>query len=237
MTEGRADRLPCVASNEHDWQWHSNPQSTPRAYRMCPNCHAVDASEALEAVQQRLREEASCAGRLQDQLRAACTEGADARARVAELEHDNATLRLRLAPVDSPDFAALLVELGVDMTNPTEVLAEKVVQQRERIVELEEERDLAIAHDRQPYPTAWAYEQACEALERHRERADKAEAALEVAWRTLTAIQAADPDLFDPRGGTSRGAAYETYGTPGHKLRGKYLAAIGLEPEEETEDD
>ena len=26
------------------------------------------------------------------------------------------------------------------------------------------ERDLAIAHDRQPYPTAWAYEQACKAL-------------------------------------------------------------------------
>ncbi len=29
----------------------------------------------------------------------------------------------------------------------------------------EQERDLAIAHDRQPYPTAWAYEQACKALE------------------------------------------------------------------------
>lgn len=39
-----------------------------------------------------------------------------------------------------------------------------------------EERDLAIAHDRQPYPTAWAYEQACAALDAHRERADAAEA-------------------------------------------------------------
>lgn len=28
-----------------------------------------------------------------------------------------------------------------------------------------QERDEAIAHDRQPYPTAWAYEQACKALE------------------------------------------------------------------------
>ncbi|MET8475398.1 hypothetical protein ABZY90_19720 [Streptomyces sp. NPDC006422] len=32
--------------------------------------------------------------------------------------------------------------------------------------ELRRERDLAIAHDRQPYPTAWAYEQACAALRR-----------------------------------------------------------------------
>ena len=29
---------------------------------------------------------------------------------------------------------------------------------------LREERDLAIAHDRQPYPTAWSYEQVCTAL-------------------------------------------------------------------------
>lgn len=30
------------------------------------------------------------------------------------------------------------------------------------------ERDLAVAHDRQPYPTAQAYEKACAALNRHR---------------------------------------------------------------------
>ena len=30
--------------------------------------------------------------------------------------------------------------------------------------ELLTERDQAIAHDRQPYPTAWAYEQVCAAL-------------------------------------------------------------------------
>ncbi|ULA64480.1 MAG: hypothetical protein LZF86_140005 [Nitrospira sp.] len=35
-----------------------------------------------------------------------------------------------------------------------------------RVEELEEERDLAIAHDRQPYPTASAYEQVCAVLER-----------------------------------------------------------------------
>jgi hypothetical protein len=40
---------------------------------------------------------------------------------------------------------------------------------------LTEERDLAIAHDRQPYPTQWAYDQAVAALEKHRSRADQAE--------------------------------------------------------------
>jgi uncharacterized coiled-coil DUF342 family protein len=38
------------------------------------------------------------------------------------------------------------------------------------------ERDLAVAHDRQPYPTADAYEAACAALHKHRARADAAEA-------------------------------------------------------------
>lgn len=44
---------------------------------------------------------------------------------------------------------------------------------------LRRERDLAVAHDRQPYPTAWAYEQACKALEKHRKRAEVAEALLD----------------------------------------------------------
>jgi hypothetical protein len=44
------------------------------------------------------------------------------------------------------------------------------------IAQLTEERDLAVAHDRQPYPTAWAYEQACKARTAHQERADTAEA-------------------------------------------------------------
>lgn len=46
------------------------------------------------------------------------------------------------------------------------------------IAEARRERDLAIAHDSQPYPTADAYEAACAALQQHRERADRAEAAL-----------------------------------------------------------
>ncbi len=56
-----------------------------------------------------------------------------------------------------------------------------------KLAACEKERDLAIAHDRQPYPTAWAYEQACKALEKHRARADRLEAALRLIhdWRGL----------------------------------------------------
>jgi hypothetical protein len=39
---------------------------------------------------------------------------------------------------------------------------------------LREERDLAIAHDTQPYPTSWAYEQVCKSLTVA--KAEKAEA-------------------------------------------------------------
>ncbi|MEV4174008.1 hypothetical protein [Nonomuraea sp. NPDC049709] len=45
-----------------------------------------------------------------------------------------------------------------------------------QLEQLRKERDQAIAHDRQPYPTQWAYDQACAALETHRARADAAEA-------------------------------------------------------------
>ncbi|WP_329336155.1 hypothetical protein OG252_13270 [Streptomyces sp. NBC_01352] len=45
--------------------------------------------------------------------------------------------------------------------------------------ELHRERDLAIAHDRQPYPTAWAYEQACKALHRKTEAIERVRAVLE----------------------------------------------------------
>lgn len=46
------------------------------------------------------------------------------------------------------------------------------------ICALLDELHLAVAHDRQPYPTADAYERACAALEKHRARADAANAKL-----------------------------------------------------------
>lgn len=45
---------------------------------------------------------------------------------------------------------------------------------QQRAEELQEERDLAIAHDRQPYPTAEAYERVCKARDGWQRRAVKA---------------------------------------------------------------
>jgi Domain of unknown function (DUF397) len=62
---------------------------------------------------------------------------------------------------------------------------------------LREERDLAAAHDRQPYPTAEAYERACAALEKHRQRADEAEAEVHrLRQRLDEATRADDDDLW-----------------------------------------
>jgi DNA repair exonuclease SbcCD ATPase subunit len=54
---------------------------------------------------------------------------------------------------------------------------------QQRIKELEGERDLAIAHDRQPYPTAAAYEAACNALNAKTERIRTLEEKLTAAER------------------------------------------------------
>jgi hypothetical protein len=51
-----------------------------------------------------------------------------------------------------------------------------------RAAELERERDLAVAHDRQPYPTVEAYETACAALSKHRDRAERMEAEVKRAY-------------------------------------------------------
>lgn len=62
--------------------------------------------------------------------------------------------------------------------------------------ELRRERGLAIAHDRQPYPTAWAYEQACKALRR---KAAAIERVLEFAASLdETGRQLAGPDAVHP---------------------------------------
>ncbi len=45
-----------------------------------------------------------------------------------------------------------------------------IVELRATVEKLEAERDLAIAHDRQPYPTAHAYEQVCKALESNKQQ-------------------------------------------------------------------
>lgn len=53
---------------------------------------------------------------------------------------------------------------------------------------LAQQRDLAIAHDRQPYPTAHAYEQTCRALEAQRRRAQDAQARLEAVLAQVAGL-------------------------------------------------
>lgn len=72
-------------------------------------------------------------------------------------------------PGGDPDL-----ELG-DLAIALDTVADNAAR---HLAALELERDLAVAHDRQPYPTAWAYEQVCAARTAHQERADKAEAAV-----------------------------------------------------------
>lgn len=60
------------------------------------------------------------------------------------------------------------------------------------------ERDLAVAHDTQPYPTAWAYEQACAAM--HRREAERDEARAALADLPLIRRAICDPGQFLPRG-------------------------------------
>jgi hypothetical protein len=63
------------------------------------------------------------------------------------------------------------------------VTVEQIVRFREAVFtyikELEKERDLALEHDTQPYPTAWAYEQTCAALTECKERVGRLEEALQ----------------------------------------------------------
>lgn len=90
---------------------------------------------------------------------------------------------VRCAPLDDGEFEQ----------DATDLMAVADAEQ----TELRRERDLAIAHDRQPYPTAWAYEQACKALRRKTEAIERVRAYLASQTDALpqgypTAVPAAD---------------------------------------------
>lgn len=68
-------------------------------------------------------------------------------------------------------------------------------------MELIRERDLAIAHDRQPYPTQWAYDQAVAALEAQRQRAERAEALVPPDVGDPVVVSRADLVAYLNRGG------------------------------------
>ena len=58
---------------------------------------------------------------------------------------------------------------------------QRITDLERRLLETEAERDLAITHDRQPYPTAWAYEQVCKARDQWQQRAEELQRKLSAA--------------------------------------------------------
>jgi len=56
-----------------------------------------------------------------------------------------------------------------------------LARERQRAEKAERERDLALAHDTQPYPTADAYEKVCAALEKQKRLLGEAEEAIRFA--------------------------------------------------------
>jgi len=62
------------------------------------------------------------------------------------------------------------VNSSAHLRRENETLRKQNAALREDLEKARQERDLAIAHDRQPYPTAHAYEKACEALNSAKQR-------------------------------------------------------------------
>lgn len=76
------------------------------------------------------------------------------------------------------------------------------------LADAEREHDLAIAHDRQPYPTTWAYEQVCEALEVAKAKlTDSEKRAKEVDIAALAVVARAERHVELIRTQWRRGAA------------------------------
>ncbi len=53
---------------------------------------------------------------------------------------------------------------------------DQITSLQQQLAAVTQERDLALAHDTQPYPTQWAYEQVCKALEDHKQQLAASEA-------------------------------------------------------------
>jgi chromosome segregation ATPase len=173
----RADLAECIKVTE--FQHAKNKQAIDRlveAQTMAKR--ATDERDRLREERDELREEAA-------KMRSA-------------LKVANRTIERRGAERDRlrEEVAALKKELDWADEQSQLSFAQRQQIEAERD-QAREERDLAIAHDRQPYPTAWAYEQACKALEKHRTRANKAEAERDRAMKVVKASQEFPTDLFE----------------------------------------
>jgi hypothetical protein len=122
---------------------------------------------------------------------------------VAPVEDHNQALaeeaRIRKAQWDAQeDRISEFSKANTSQKHRIRELEAEVAAKDERIEEVERERELAIAHDRQPYPTAEAYEKVCTARTKWQDRAEKAEAQRDQAVSDLVELKERLLDVDGP---------------------------------------
>lgn len=94
------------------------------------------------------------------------------------------------------DFVALATKAAnLELSNDTLIAQNAALTEQVRKLTLE--RDLAVAHDRQPYPTAEAYKLACKTREKLREQVEKLTAERDEANKYATKWSDAEAALAE----------------------------------------
>lgn len=89
------------------------------------------------------------------------------------------------------------------------------------IKNLEHERDLAVAHDRQPYPTATAYEAVCEANARKDKELIAAHNSLALAVNQRASLVVALRNILKSKSGSWRKIARDTLDALDNEMKAK----------------
>jgi hypothetical protein len=103
-------------------------------------------------------------------------------------------------------------------------LADEVERLRAEVARVSIERDLAVAHDRQPYPTAWAYERVCELMH---ERTAERDAALAEVTRLNKRLRKLCEDAEHESRRQLPGTPYKAPSVSTATLRYWFPAALG----------
>lgn len=116
---------------------------------------------------------------------------------------------------------ALRCEGCSSMARDLGVAKARVEELNRYIKNLEHERDLAIAHDRQPYPTAAAYEAVCAANERKDKDLVLAHNSLAKAVNQRASLVVALRNILKSKGGSWRKIARDTLDALDNEMKAK----------------